>query len=86
MLFILLLLSVGNVAQSLFKSGKEYIYSYDATSNTGVLIPSNAASSWSLNGKLVIQAEADYIIVQVFFKLYILAIAFISSLYPFNIN
>ncbi|XP_072751184.1 uncharacterized protein [Anoplolepis gracilipes] len=63
-LFIFLLLSNGNVAQNLFRSGKEYIYSYNATSSTGVLVPSNAASSWNLNGKLVIQAEDDYVIVQ----------------------
>ncbi|RLU25125.1 hypothetical protein DMN91_003217 [Ooceraea biroi] len=63
-LFILLLLIAGNVAQNLFESGKEYVYFYDATSNTGVLVPSNAASSWSLRGKLVIQAEDDYVTVQ----------------------
>ncbi|XP_011870467.1 PREDICTED: uncharacterized protein LOC105563463 isoform X2 [Vollenhovia emeryi] len=63
-LFIFLLLSTENVAQSLFRSGKEYVYSYNATSSTGVLIPSNAASTWSLNGKLVIQAEDDYVTVQ----------------------
>lgn len=67
-LFIFLLLSNGNVAQSLFRSGKEYIYSYNATSSTGVLVPSNAASSWSLNGKIVIQVEDDYVTVQVFKK------------------
>lgn len=67
-LFIFLLLSNGNVAQNLFRSGKEYIYSYNATSNTGVLVPSNAASSWNFNGKLVIQAEDDYVTVQVFKK------------------
>lgn len=67
-LFIFLLLSNGNVAQSLFRSGKEYIYFYNATSSTGVLVPSNAASSWNLNGKIVIQAEDDYITVQVFKK------------------
>ncbi|XP_011162482.2 uncharacterized protein LOC105197692 [Solenopsis invicta] len=63
-LFIFLLLSTEIVAQSLFRSGKEYIYSYNVTSNTGVLVPSNAASSWNLNGKLIIQAEHDYVTVQ----------------------
>lgn len=67
-LFIFLLLSTENVAQSLFKSGKEYVYSYNATSSTGVLVPSNAASSWNLNGKFVIQAEDNYVTVQVFLK------------------
>lgn len=67
-LFIFLLLSTENVAQSLFKSGKEYVYSYNATSSTGVLVPSNVASSWNLNGKLVIQAEDNYVTVQVFLK------------------
>lgn len=68
-LFIFLLLSNGNVAQNLFRSGKEYIYFYNATSSTGVLMPSNAASSWSLNGKVVIQAEDDYVTIQVFKKI-----------------
>ncbi|XP_012522846.1 uncharacterized protein LOC105828849 [Monomorium pharaonis] len=63
-LFIFLLLSTENVAQSLFRSGKEYIYSYNAESSTGVLVPSNAASSWNLNGKLVIQTEDDYVTIQ----------------------
>lgn len=67
-LFIFLLLSTENIAQSLFRSGKEYVYSYNATSSTGVLVPSNAASSWNLNGKLVIQAKDNYITVQVFLK------------------
>lgn len=66
-LFIFFLLSTENVAQSLFRSGKEYVYSYNATSSTGVLVPSNAATSWNLNGKLVIQAEDNYITIQVFF-------------------
>lgn len=39
-------------------------------SSTGVLVPSNAAASWSLDGKLVIQAEDNFVTVQVF--LYIL--------------
>ncbi|XP_029165191.1 uncharacterized protein LOC114936229 [Nylanderia fulva] len=63
-LFILLFLSNGNVAQSLFRSGKEYTYSYNATSSTGVLVPYNAASSWNLNGELVIQAEDDFVTIQ----------------------
>jgi len=78
-LFIFLFLSTENVAQSLFKSGKEYIYSYNATSSTGVLVPSNAASSWNLNGKLVIQAEDDYVTVQVFFL--IAVIFYFSSIF-----
>ncbi|XP_011707638.1 PREDICTED: uncharacterized protein LOC105462624 [Wasmannia auropunctata] len=63
-LFVLLFLSAESIAQNLFKSGKEYTYSYNVTSSTGVLMPSNAASSWYLNGKLVIQAEDDYVTVQ----------------------
>ncbi|XP_012215404.1 uncharacterized protein [Linepithema humile] len=63
-LFIFLFLSSGNVAQSFFNSGMEYEYSYNAISSTGVLVPSNAASSWSLNGKLIIQAENDYVTIQ----------------------
>lgn len=66
-LFIFLFLSIENVAQSLFRPGKEYVYSYNATSSTGVLVPSNSATSWNLNGKLVIQAEDNFITIQVFF-------------------
>jgi len=67
-LFIFLFLSTEIVAQSLFRSGKEYTYSYNAISSTGVLVPSNAASSWNLHGKLVIHAEDDFITIQVFLK------------------
>lgn len=67
-LFIFLFLSNGNVAQTFFYSGMEYEYAYNAISSTGVIVPSNAASSWSLNGKLVIQAENDCVTVQVFLK------------------
>ncbi|XP_018353413.1 PREDICTED: uncharacterized protein LOC108755104 [Trachymyrmex septentrionalis] len=63
-LFIFLFLSTEIVAQSLFRSGKEYIYSYNAISSTGVLVPSNAASSWNLHGKLVIHAEDDFVTIQ----------------------
>ncbi|XP_032680145.1 uncharacterized protein LOC116848315 [Odontomachus brunneus] len=63
-LFLFVLLSTGHVAQGLFRSGKEYMYSYNAVSNTGVLVPSNAAASWSLNGKIVIQAENNIATVQ----------------------
>ncbi|XP_014475055.1 PREDICTED: uncharacterized protein LOC106744646 [Dinoponera quadriceps] len=64
LLFVLLLSNTEHVAQSLFRSGKEYVYSYNAMSSTGVLVPSNAAASWSLNGKLVIQAEDNFVTVQ----------------------
>lgn len=67
-LFLFLLLSTGHVAQGLFRSGKEYMYSYNAVSSTGVLVPSNAAASWSLSGKIVIQAENNVATVQVFLK------------------
>ncbi|KAL0100276.1 hypothetical protein PUN28_019574 [Cardiocondyla obscurior] len=63
-LFIFLLLSTENIALSLFRSGKEYVYSYNVTSSTGVLVPSNAASSWNVNGKLIVQAEDNYVTVQ----------------------
>ncbi|XP_018362191.1 PREDICTED: uncharacterized protein LOC108760632 [Trachymyrmex cornetzi] len=63
-LLIFFFLSTEIVAQSLFRSGKEYIYSYNATSSTGVLVPSNAASSWNLHGKLIIHAEDDFVTIQ----------------------
>lgn len=65
-LLISLILSTEYVAQALFRSGKEYVYLYNVTSSTGVLLPSNAAASWSLHGKLIIQAEDDFVTVQVF--------------------
>lgn len=67
-LCVILFLITENVAQNLFKSGKEYVFSYNAVSSTGVLVPSSAATSWTLNGELVIQAENDsYVTMQVFF-------------------
>ncbi|KAK2579022.1 hypothetical protein KPH14_002816 [Odynerus spinipes] len=48
----------------LFTSGKEYTYLYNATSSSGVLLPSGAASSWGLNGILVIQAKENTAIMQ----------------------
>lgn len=67
-LLLLLLLSTGHVVQGLFKSEKEYVYFYNALSSTGVLVPSDAATSWSLSGKLVIQAKNNVAIVQVFLR------------------
>ncbi|XP_033211866.1 uncharacterized protein LOC117169551 isoform X2 [Belonocnema kinseyi] len=43
-------------SESLFTKGKEYIYSYEAISNTGVLLPSRASSSWGFEGILSIKA------------------------------
>lgn len=51
----------------LFIPGKEYRYLYNATSSSGVLLPSSSASSWSLNGILVIQARENAAVMQVFF-------------------
>ncbi|KZC04099.1 Vitellogenin-3 [Dufourea novaeangliae] len=56
---VFLLLCNNNVAYGLFQPGKEYTYSYNALSSSGVLLPSEAASSWGFHGKLVIQAEEN---------------------------
>ncbi|XP_011154887.1 uncharacterized protein LOC105192439 [Harpegnathos saltator] len=64
LLLVFLLLNAGHVVQGLFRSGKEYVYSYNVVSSTGVLVPSNAAASWSLKGKLVIQAEDNVVTAQ----------------------
>lgn len=66
-LFIFLLLTTGHV-QGLFRSGKEYVYSYNVVSNTGVLVPSDIVASWSLNGKLIVQADDNFVTVQVLLK------------------
>ncbi|XP_076676903.1 vitellogenin-5 isoform X2 [Andrena cerasifolii] len=57
--FIFLLLCSNNVAHSIFQSGKEYVYSYNAVSSSGVLLPSAASSSWGFHGKLIIQTEEN---------------------------
>ncbi|KAI4483442.1 hypothetical protein M0802_013384 [Mischocyttarus mexicanus] len=48
----------------LFTPGKEYRYLYNATSSSGVLLPSGAASSWGLNGILVIQGKENSAVMQ----------------------
>ncbi|XP_053999528.1 vitellogenin-3 isoform X1 [Hylaeus anthracinus] len=62
--FIFLLLCNSYNACSIFESGKEYTYSYNALSSTGVLLPSSASSSWGFHGKLVIQAEQNVVLMQ----------------------
>ncbi|KOC70286.1 Vitellogenin-6, partial [Habropoda laboriosa] len=57
--FLLFLFCNNLVASSIFQSGKEYVYSYNALSSSGVLLPSGASSSWGFNGKLVIQTEQN---------------------------
>lgn len=63
--FIFLLLCGDNVAHSIFQSGKEYVYSYNALSSSGVLLPSVASSSWGFHGKLIIQTEQNVATLQV---------------------
>ncbi|XP_017765465.1 PREDICTED: uncharacterized protein LOC108554635 [Eufriesea mexicana] len=58
-IFLLFLFCNNHVTNSMFQSGKEYVYSYDALSSSGVLLPSGASSSWGFNGKLRIQAEQN---------------------------
>ena len=66
-IFLFFLFSNNHVTNSIFQSGKEYVYSYNALSSSGVLLPSGASSSWGFNGKLKIQAEQDIAIMQVHF-------------------
>ncbi|XP_015599682.1 uncharacterized protein LOC107269863 [Cephus cinctus] len=64
-LFILALSFYGSVAENIFEPGKEYVYSYNATSNSGVLLPITAASSWGIYGTLVVQVpEEDVVVMQ----------------------
>ncbi|XP_012277416.2 vitellogenin-3 [Orussus abietinus] len=57
-------LSGAAFAGRLFSKGKEYTYSYDASTSSSTLLPAEAASSWGLNGKLVIIADEDSVLVQ----------------------
>ncbi|CAL7948266.1 unnamed protein product [Xylocopa violacea] len=63
-IFLLFLFCNNHVANSIFQSGKEYIYSYSTLSSSGVLLPSGASSSWGFNGILKIQAEENIATVQ----------------------
>lgn len=63
-LFLFLLFGLCT-ADALFLKGKEYQYTYKATSSSGVFIPSKAASTWSFQGNLVVQAQEDSVIMQV---------------------
>lgn len=54
-------------AEALFRPGKEYVFEYEATSSSGVLVPSKAQSSWGFSGKLVIQVDGDTAWMQVSF-------------------
>lgn len=68
-IFLFFLLYNNHVTNSIFQSGKEYIYSYNALSSSGVLLPSGASSTWGFNGKLKIQAEKNIAIMQVYFTI-----------------
>ncbi|XP_076475209.1 vitellogenin-4 isoform X2 [Bombus vancouverensis nearcticus] len=58
-IFLFFLFCNNHVTNGIFQPGKEYIYSYNALSSSGVLLPSGASSSWGFNGKLKIQAEQN---------------------------
>ncbi|XP_046433449.1 uncharacterized protein LOC124186103 isoform X1 [Neodiprion fabricii] len=58
-LSVLNALCVTGTSEKLFIPGKEYVYSYDASSSTGVFLPDSAESVWSFHGKLVIQADQE---------------------------
>ena len=62
--FILILLCMART-ESLLKEGKEYTYAYEVISNTGVLLPSKASSSWGIEGILTIKAKEDLVLMQV---------------------
>lgn len=68
-IFLFFLLYNNHVTNSIFQSGKEYIYSYNALSSSGVLLPSGASSSWGFNGTLKIQAEENIATMQVHFTI-----------------
>ncbi|XP_014616793.1 PREDICTED: uncharacterized protein LOC106793973 [Polistes canadensis] len=63
-IFVFILLCSIQQIQGLFTPEKEYRYLYNATSSSGVLLPSGAASSWGLNGILVIQAKENAAVMQ----------------------
>ena len=48
-----------------FIPGNEYVYDYEATSSSGVLLPSKAQSAWGFSGKLLIQVNEDTAFLQV---------------------
>ncbi|XP_043259379.1 uncharacterized protein LOC122401364 [Colletes gigas] len=62
--FLFLLLCNNSTAYNIFESEKEYTYSYNALSSSGVLLPSGASSSWGFHGKLVIQANENVVVMQ----------------------
>ncbi|XP_047354225.1 uncharacterized protein LOC124950864 isoform X1 [Vespa velutina] len=63
-IFVFILLCNVQSIYGLFTPEKEYRYLYNATSSSGVLLPSSSASSWSLNGILVIQARENAAVMQ----------------------
>lgn len=66
-IFLFFLFCNSHVTNGIFQPGKEYIYSYNALSSSGVLLPSGASSSWGFSGKLKIQAEQNVATMQVNF-------------------
>lgn len=65
-LFVILITLCITNANNIFESGKKYTYSYVAESNSGVLLPSRAASSWGFQGQLDIQAIDNVVQLQVY--------------------
>ncbi|XP_057323031.1 uncharacterized protein LOC130666240 [Microplitis mediator] len=56
-LFIIIITISATSGDNIFKTGKKYEYSYFAESNSGVLSPSKAASSWGMQGKFVVKTS-----------------------------
>ncbi|XP_066593012.1 vitellogenin-5 [Prorops nasuta] len=63
-LFILLIFWSSSYAKSLFLPGKEYVYLYNATTNSGALAAPDSASIWGFYGKLVIHANENLLTLQ----------------------
>ncbi|XP_043675802.1 vitellogenin-like isoform X2 [Vespula pensylvanica] len=63
-IFVIILLCSIQPIYGLFTPEKEYRYLYNATSSSGVLLPSSATSSWGLNGILIIQARENVAVMQ----------------------
>ncbi|XP_043280856.1 uncharacterized protein [Venturia canescens] len=63
-IFLIYVLCCETTGEYLFKPGKQYLYKYHAETNTGVLLPSKAASSFGFNGELKIQASENSTIFQ----------------------
>lgn len=77
-LFIIIITISVTSGDNIFKTGKKYEYSYFAESNSGVLSPSKASSSWGMEGKFIVKTFNNIAQMQVinFYNLKIFIINF----------